>query len=112
MLTDRVTRVVGSVGSGSFTDSALNEAVVLVFPDDERKWTYPSRFVRSARAEKGRFEMSGLPPNQEYRVLALDYLEDGEEYDVDFLKKMRERAARFSLREADQIAIDLRLNQR
>ena len=112
VLTDRITRVVGSVGAGSFTDSGTSDAVVLVFPDDERKWTYPSRFVRSARAQKGRFEMSGLPPNQEYRVLAVDYLEDGEEYDADFLKKMRERAGRFSLREGDSVAIDLRVVQR
>ena len=112
MLTDRVTRVVGSVASASFIDNATSEAVVLVFPDDDRKWTYPSRFVRSARVQKGRFEMTGLPPNQEYRVLAVDYLEDGEEYDTDFLQRMRTRATRFSVREGDQIAIDLRMIQR
>jgi hypothetical protein len=112
VLTDRVTRLVGSVASGSFTDNGTSEAVVLVFPDDERKWAYPSRFVRSARAQKGRFEITGLPPNQEYRALAVDYLEDGEEYDTDFLKRVRARASRLSLREGDQIAIDLRIVQR
>lgn len=113
VLTDRVTRVVGSIASASFADNgSASQAVVLVFPEDDRKWTYPSRFVRSARAEKGRFEVNGLPPNEDYRVVAVDYLEDGEEYDTDFLTRMRERAARFSVREGEQIAIDLRLVQR
>lgn len=113
VLTDRVTGVLGSVGTGSFANSeATAQAIVLVFPDDEKKWTYPSRFIRSVRAERGRFEVIGLPPNEEYRLVALDYLEDGEEYDSDFLKRMRERAARISLREGEQVAIDLRLVQR
>ena len=113
VLTDRVTAVVGSVASPSFVDNgAASQAIVLVFPEDDRKWAYPSRFIRSARAEKGRYQMAGLPPNEDYRVVAVDYLDDGEEYDPDFLKRMRERAARFSVREGEQIAIDLRLVQR
>jgi hypothetical protein len=113
VLTDRVTGVLGSVGTGSFANSETSaQAIVLVFPDDEKKWTYPSRFIRSVRAERGRFEVIGLPPNEEYRLVALDYLEDGEEYDSDFLNRMREFAARTSLREGEQVAIDLRLVQR
>ena len=46
--------------------------------------------------------MTGLPPNEEYRAIAVDYLEDGEEYDQEFLKRMRERATRFSLREGER----------
>jgi hypothetical protein len=112
VLTDRVSGVVGSVASASFAgNSATTPAIVLVFADDESKWAYPSRFVRSVRAEGGRFELAGLPP-EEYRAVAVDYLEDGEEYDPDFLKKMRERSTRFSLREGQQTAIDLRLIQR
>jgi hypothetical protein len=112
VLTDRVTAVVGSVTAASFGDTTASQAIVLMFSDDEKKWSYPSRFVRSVRADRGRFEVAGLPPNEEYRAVAVDYLEDGEEYDPDFLKKMRERAARFSLRDGDQIALDLRLVQR
>ena len=112
VLTDRVSGVVGSVASSSFAgNGAAAEAIVLVFADDERKWTYPSRFVRSVRADRGRFELAGLPPD-EYRAVAVDYLEDGEEYDQDFLKRMLARAARFSLREGEQVAVDLRLIQR
>ena len=112
VLTDRVTGIVGNVAT-AFTDAgSATQPIVLVFPDDDKKWMYPSRFIRSVRAERGRFEVVGLPPNQEYRMVAVDYLEDGEEYDDVFLKRMRERAARFSLREGEQVAIDLRLVQR
>jgi len=109
VLTDRIAGVVGSVGS-SFGDSAnAAQAVVLVFAEDEKRWGYPSRFIRTARSDRGRFEVTGLPPNEDYRAVAVDYLEDGEEYDPDFLKRMRQRATRFSLREGEQIALDLRL---
>ena len=109
VLTDRIAGVVGSIGS-SFGDSGnAAQAFVLVFAEDEKRWGYPSRFIRTARSDRGRFEVAGLPPNEEYRAVAVDYLEDGEEYDPDFLKRMRQRATRFSLREGEQIALDLRL---
>jgi hypothetical protein len=113
VLTDRVTAVVGSIGSSSFVDSGTStQAFVLVFADDEKRWTYPSRFIRTARSDRGRFEVMGLPPNEEYRAVAVDYLEDGEEYDQDFLKRIRQRATRFSVRDGEQVALDLRLVQR
>ena len=112
VLTDRVTAVAGSVAAPLADNSSASQANVLVFADDEKRWTYPSRFIRSVRADRGRFEVTGLPPGTEYRAIAVDYLEDGEEYDADFLKTLRERATRFSLREGEQTAIDLRLVQR
>jgi hypothetical protein len=114
VLTDRVTELSGSVTSGSFAPAGADpDATVVIFTDDESKWTYPSRFVRSARAnEDGTFQVNGLPPALDYRVVAVDYLEDGEETDPEFLKRMRDRAARFSLREGERRAIDLRLIQR
>jgi carboxypeptidase family protein len=113
VLTDRITAVVGSIGSTSFAGSGSTpQAIMLVFADDEKRWAYPSRFIRTARSDRGRFEVTGLPPNEEYRVVAVDYLEDGEEYDPDFLNRMRQRAARFSMREGEQVAVDLRLIQR
>jgi len=112
VLTDRVTGAVGSITAPSFGDTTASQAIVLMFADNEKKWAYPSRFIRTLRADRGRFEVTGLPPNEEYRAVAVDFLDDGEEYDPDFLKKMRERAVRFSLREGERIALDLRLVQR
>ena len=112
VLTDRVTAVAGSVAAPLGDNTGDSQTFVLVFADDEKRWVYPSRFVRSVRTNRGRFEMTGLPPGEAYRAVAVDYLEDGEEYDTDFLKKMRDRATRFSLRDGEQVAIDLRLIQR
>ena len=114
VLTDRVTELAGSVTSGSFAPTdAKADATVVIFPDDESKWSYPSRFVRSVRADDdGTFQVAGLPPSLDYRAVAVDYLEDGEETDSEFLKRIRDRAVRFSLREGERRAIDLRLIQR
>jgi hypothetical protein len=114
VLTDRVTELAGTVTSGSFASAnADTDATVVVFTDDESKWSYPSRFVRSVRASAdGTFQLTGLPPSLDYRAVAVDYLEDGEEHDPEFLKRMRDRAVRFSLREGERRAVDLRLTQR
>lgn len=114
VLTDRVTELAGSVISGSFAPAGADtDATVVIFTDDESKWPYPSRFIRSVRAnDDGAFQITGLPPSLDYRAVAVDYLEDGEETDPEFLKRMRDRAARFSLRDGERRAIDLRLIQR
>jgi hypothetical protein len=113
VLTDRITEVTGLVSTTSLGDAgAAGQATVLVFADDETKWAYPSRFIRSVRAgEKGTFQVAGLPP-EDYLAVAVDYLEDGEETDPEVLKRLRGRATRFSVREGERRAIDLRLIQR
>ena len=115
VLTDRTSDVVGTVGaSSSFASVAAGpQATVVVFADDERKWGYPSRFIRIARTSgRGTFRVPGLPPDETYRAIAVDYLEEGEESDPEFLQRMRERATRFSIREGEQQALDLRVIQR
>ena len=95
LVTDRITTVTGQVQRRDDTDTGYS---VVVFPDDENKWTYPSRFVRTARTDdRGRFQIAGLPPDQRYLALAVDYLEDGEEQDPQFLERIRGRATSFSL---------------
>ena len=115
ILTNRTSDVVGAIAAPAFggNESAAVGAMVVVFADDERKWEHPSRFVRVARAgARGTFSIPGMPPNEDYRAIAVDYLEEGEETDPEFLKRMRDRATRFSLREGEQRTLDLRLIQR
>jgi hypothetical protein len=115
ILTNRTSDVVGAIVSPAFggNETAAVGAMVVVFAEDERKWEYPSRFVRVTRAgARGTFSIPGMPPNEEYRAIAVDYLEEGEETDPEFLKRMRDRATRFSLREGEQRTLDLRLIQR
>lgn len=104
VLTDRVTTLSGVVQSRR---NAADYSVI-VFPDDVNRWNYPSRYVRSARAnEKGQFRISGLPPDERYFAVAVDFLEEGEEQDPQFLERLRSQATTFSLREGEQRSIYL-----
>jgi hypothetical protein len=114
VLTDRVTVVTGSVTDerARVGDEPANYNVV-VFPDDANKWTYPSRYVKSVRAdEQGAFRISGLPVDERYLAVAVDFLEDGEWTDPEFLDRIRAGAASFSLSEGERRAVDLRLVRR
>ena len=104
VLTDRVTTISGVVQARR---DAANYSVV-VFPDDVTRWNYPSRYVRSARAsDRGQFRISGLPPNERYFAVAVDFLEEGEEQDPQFLERLRSQAVTFSLRDGEQRSIYL-----
>jgi hypothetical protein len=104
VLTDRVTTVTGMVQARS---QASNYSVV-VFPDDVTRWNYPSRYVRASRAnERGQFKITGLPPNERYFAVAVDFLEEGEEQDPQFLERLRSQAMTFSLRDGEQRSIYL-----
>jgi hypothetical protein len=41
----------------------------------------PVEIHPDSAVRQGQFEVAGLPPNEDYRAVAVDYLEDGEEYD-------------------------------
>jgi len=104
VLTDRVTSLSGTVESRG---DAGGQSIV-VFSEDVAKWTYPSRYLRTTRADReGRFQIQGLPPDTRYRVAAVDYLEDGEAEDPQFLERLRNRATSVSLREGEQRSMQL-----
>jgi hypothetical protein len=104
VLTDRVTTLSGVVQAGR---ESSNYSVVL-FPDDVTRWNYPSRYVRTTRAnDRGQFKVTGLPPNERYFAVAVDFLEEGEEQDPEFLERVRSRAMTFSLRDGEQRSIFL-----
>jgi hypothetical protein len=114
VLTDRVTTVAGTVSGAApgGNDNRANHNVV-IFPEDSAKWTFASRYVRTVRTDaQGAFRISGLPPGERYLAVAVDFLEDGEATDPDFLEQMRTRADGFSLVEAERRSLDLRLIER
>jgi hypothetical protein len=93
-LTDRVTRVSGVVRSGS---RAAADATIVLFADDAARWSYPTRYVATARADdRGAFSIEGLPPNG-YLAAALDDLDEGDSEDPDFLQSLREHATKVSV---------------
>lgn len=108
-LTDRITEITGTVREGS---TPIDGSVV-VFADDEDKWAFPSRFVQTARATKeGTFSMRALPPDENYLIVALDYLEQGEHQDPAFLATLRSKARRLSLSDGEKKTVALTLVDR
>jgi hypothetical protein len=104
VLTNRLTTLSGVVRSSRSPD----DYSVVIFPDDTARWTYPTRYVRTARADdRGRFRIAGLPANERYYAVAVDYLEEGEEQDAQFLERFRARATTFSLGDGEQRSIFL-----
>jgi len=110
VLTQVTTTVSGSVRDDR--GNAVLDTTVIVFPDDDAQWTYQSRFIRTARPDtSGRFEITGLPADDGYRVVALQGLEDGQATDPEFLATLRDRSERLTLAEGEAKALDLRLRQ-
>ena len=108
VLTQSVSAVSGSVRDDRGT--AVLDATVVVFPDDETLWRAQSRFIRTARPDtSGRFEVSGLPASSGYRIVAVQALEDGQASDPEFLALIRDRAERLALNEGEAKTMELRL---
>jgi hypothetical protein len=101
VLTDRVTQLRGTVMP---SDSPPHS--VVVFPQDATKWPLASRYIRAARVDaRGNFRITGLPPGGPYLVVAVDYLEEGEGEDPEFLSSIAGRAAAVSLAEGERRTI-------
>jgi hypothetical protein len=102
-LTDRLTSLTGTVQSSS----EVRDHTVVVFAEDATKWGFPSRFVRTIRADaNGRFRIQGLPPER-YLVAALDYIENAEEQDRQLLERLRNRATSVNLGDGEQRSIQV-----
>jgi hypothetical protein len=86
---------------------------IVVFPDDETRWKWPSRYVKTARADgQGRFLIRGLPPGERYLAAAFDDLQDGDEQAPEFLERIRRSAISVSLREGEQQSVQLEVGAR
>jgi hypothetical protein len=108
ILTDKITEVNGSA-AGSGTEPVVDYTVV-IFPDDETKWVGPSRYIRSARPDQqGMFKVRALPASPRYLAVAVDYLEEGEANDPEFLAEMKDKATTFSLGDGETRSISLKL---
>jgi protocatechuate 3,4-dioxygenase beta subunit len=108
-----MTRKVASV-SGAITDARGNpvlDATVVVFPANDKLWTYQSRFIKAARPDQdGRYQVSSLPSPEQYLVVAVQGLEDGQAGDPEFLASIRNNAAKFDLGEGETRAVDVKLS--
>jgi hypothetical protein len=100
--------------SGTPTDAKGQPAVdysVIVFADDAARWKYPSRFVTTARpSQDGSFKISTLPPGR-YLAVALEYVEEGQGEDPDYLESLRPLTTMFTLSAGESKALTLRVTR-
>lgn len=95
VVTDRTTRLLATVVDDAGRPVA--GAQVLIFPTDETRWTYPSRFVRHAQADHlGTIDVRGLP-SERYLVFAAEGIPSGAETDPDLLQRLRPLAGSLTL---------------
>ena len=110
VLTNHVNELTGTVRAGG--QVAANASIV-VFPDNPAQWAFPSRRVRSTRVDKnGLFRIRSLPTGQKYLAVAVDYLEQGEFQDPEFLQSMKARATEVTLGDAETKNIELTMVER
>jgi hypothetical protein len=111
VVTDRVSEVNGRVTGDR--GEPTRDYTVVIFPEDSAKWTYPSRYVRAGRADQeGMFKIRDFPPDSRYLAVAVDYLEEGEGGDPQFLEQIRDRATEISIGEGEVKALNLKLVKR
>ena len=104
VLTTRTTHVRGGLLDDKRQPA---EGTVVIFPEDTSRWREDSRTVRAARPDQnGEFSIKGLPAGK-YLIAAVDYVQDGQWYDPEFLADLRPRAEPLSLAEAESKRIDL-----
>ena len=109
MLTQRASELSGSVQDASARP--VTDYVVVAFSSDRAKWGFQSRFIQSARPnQEGRFSIKGLPAD-DYFVVALDYLEQGEEGDPEQLDQWKTRGTPVTLGNAEAKGLTLKLTQ-
>jgi hypothetical protein len=111
IVTDKVSDLNGKVTTAK--GDITRDYTVVVFPDDPAKWAFPSRFVKTARADQqGQFRIRALPAEDRYLAVAVDYLEDGEGADPQFLEQIKGRATRFTLTDGESKSLDLKVVNR
>ncbi len=100
--------------SGLVTDDRgkpVLDATVIVFPANRDRWTFQSRYIRTMRPDtNGRYSVKNMPPSEDYLIIAVQNLEQGQGSDPEFLTRAREEAKGFSLNEGETRAVDVRLS--
>jgi len=109
LLTRRTTTLTGTVQDDR--GEPVGDYTVVAFSSDTSKWTYMTRFVRSARPDQdGKFTIRALPPD-DYLVVALEYVENGQELDPEQLKVWAPLAAKVTLADGAAQSMPLKLTR-
>jgi hypothetical protein len=101
--------------SGVLTDdrgTPVVDATVIVFPADQQKWTYQSRYIRTMRPDtNGKYNVKGMPPGEDYLMIAVQNLESGQGSDPEFLSRAKDEARPFSMNEGETKSVDIKLSR-
>lgn len=108
VFTRKATEITGSVKDDR--GQPVLGAQVVIFPADPARWTFSSRYMRTAAVDQqGRFSVKNMPPYDDYRVVAVQDLEPGRNSDPEFLESVQDLASRVALIEGGTAAQDLKV---
>lgn len=109
VLTDRVTNLSGSVRNAR--GEIVKDYVLTIFPDNLKEGAVPARFTRTVQPDQdGQYKASGLPAG-DYFAAAVEWLEQGGQFDPAFREQLKARAKTFTLTEGQTLNLDLQLIQ-
>ena len=107
VVSNRFSTVTGTVATGEGRNAA--DYTVVVFADDPNRWTPMTRYIATGRPnQRGTFEVSKLPPGR-YLAAAVDYLEEGQQTDPEYLEILRAYATPFELRDGERRRLKLEM---
>jgi protocatechuate 3,4-dioxygenase beta subunit len=103
---DKPTTVSASVPDPS--DGAASEYTVIVFPAAAARWAPESRFIAERPDQTGHVRIRGLPPG-EYLAAAVEWVEEGQWLDPQFLQRLRPLASKTALEPGHTAAVHLKI---
>jgi hypothetical protein len=107
VLTNRTTELTGVVTDAD--GQKTTDCTVVVFSEDSTRWVPGSQSLRAGRPDQnGRVIVRDLRPGG-YFVIALDYLQQGDEYDPEVLRALQTSATRFTLKDGEKKSLELRI---
>jgi protocatechuate 3,4-dioxygenase beta subunit len=107
VMTDREARVSGNVRD--IRSQPVLDYVVVFLPSEDKTGINQTRFFHTARPDQqGRYQVKGLPPGQ-YVAAAVESLSRDGHYNPAFQKRVRSTAAPFTLKEGQELVLDLQL---
>jgi hypothetical protein len=104
-LTRQRTDVLGSAAASN--GPAIKDFVAVMFSEDPSRWYRHSRYLKTATPDQfGHFRITGLPPGS-YLLVAVTGMEKGDEYNAEYLERLRPTAVRLTLAkgESKQVAV-------
>jgi len=106
IVTNKVTTLSGLLADDR--GAPIADGTVVVFGSNADTWTQ-GRFIRATRPDQqGQWQIKGLPPG-EFLAIAVDYVEDGQWNDPEYLESVRRYAQKVTLADAGAQTVSLRV---